>query len=165
MALPESAWLEAYRRLERPLFNVLYRSLWQRQDAEDLMHEAFLRVWDRRESVRVEGLDALLYTTALNLARNRLRWRELWRFVGFEADDQAPDDPLLDADGRQAESRLRQALNELTVEQRNVMLLAEYAGMTTDEIAKVLHIAPGTVGSRKHAAKQRLRALLGEPHD
>jgi RNA polymerase sigma-70 factor (ECF subfamily) len=170
MALAESAWLSAYRRLQRPLYNVLYRWLWSRQDCEDLMHEAFLRVWDKRDAVHEEGLDALIYRTALNLARNRLRWRELWQFVGLDASASAGDDPLLVAEVAERELRLRQALLRLSRTQRNVILLSEYAGLSTQEIAVALDIAPGTVGSRKHQAlaalKQHVGKLgLGEDHD
>ena len=165
MALAESAWLSAYRRLQQPLYNVLYRWLWSRQDCEDLMHEAFLRVWDKREAVHEEGLDALIYRTALNLARNRLRWRELWQFVGLDENASAGDDPLMVADDAEREVRLRKALLRLSSAQRNVILLSEYAGLTTQEIAAALSIAPGTVGSRKHQALAALKVHLGEDHD
>lgn len=48
MALREGALYASYRRLERPLFNVLYRQLWQREDCQDVIHDAYVRVWERR---------------------------------------------------------------------------------------------------------------------
>ena len=74
MGLDDAALHAAYRRLEKPMFNVLYRWLWDAAECMDVMHDAFLRVWSRRAQVREDGLDALLYATALNLARNRRRW-------------------------------------------------------------------------------------------
>lgn len=162
MPLSEADWLACYRRLEQPLYNVLFRWTWQREDAEDLMHEAFLRVWDKREGVDATRVDALVYASALNLARNRLRWRELWRFVGFDETAQAVDDPQLDAEQAQAERRLRRALRSLPRGQREVLLLSEFGGLRTDEIANVLGIPAGTVGSRKHQALARLRQLMTE---
>jgi RNA polymerase sigma-70 factor (ECF subfamily) len=59
--------------------------LWNRQDCQDLIHDAFLRVWRQRQRIDMGSLDALIWTTALNLARNRLRWRRRqqrqWRQV------------------------------------------------------------------------------------
>lgn len=161
MPLREEALYVSYRRLERPLYNVLYRLLWQAQDCQDVLHDACLRVWERRATVDEATLDALIWTTALNLAKNRLRWRKLWRQAPL---DEAAE--LAHADGDDdflATRRLRQALRKLPSASRNVLLLAEFSNLSGAEIAKVLGIPAGTVASRKHHAMQRLKALLGEP--
>lgn len=165
MALSEAQLYACYRRMEKPLYNVLYRWLWQAQDCQDIIHDAFLRVWDRRAQVDVERLDNLAWTTALNLARNRLRWRTLWRFVDTDKHAHAPSDPAMEADRAQRECRLRDALQRLPLKQRHVLLLAEFGGLSTAAIAQVLDIPPGTVGSRKNAALSRLRQQLQEDDD
>jgi RNA polymerase sigma factor (sigma-70 family) len=160
MALREEALYASYRRLERSLYNVLYRQLWQSQDCQDLIHDAFMRVWERREKVDEATLDALVWTTALNLARNRLRWRKLWRQDAIEDhieqlhDEHQPHDFL-------AERRLHQALRELPARQRDVLLMSEYSELKASEIARVLGIPEGTVASRKHQALARLKILMG----
>ena len=165
MALGEGELYACYQRLETPLYNVLYRWLWQAQDCQDLIHDAFVRVWDRRDRIDPTRLDALVWTTALNLARNRLRWRALWRFG--EVDPLAPSDadPLAETERRAQQRRLRSALQELPLSMREVLLLAEFGGLGHAEIAAVLGIAQGTVGSRRHHALARLRALLEENAD
>ncbi|WP_300615423.1 RNA polymerase sigma factor [Dokdonella sp.] len=162
MALDEDALYACYRRLERPLHNVLYRWLWQAQDCQDLMHDAFLRVWDRRQRIDPSRVDALVWTTALNLARNRLRRRALWRFG--EVDPLAPsgDDPVEEVERAAGRRRLRAALDTLPRRAREVLLLAEFGGLGGHEIAAVLGIPAGTVASRRHHALARLRAALGE---
>ncbi len=159
MALGEAALLAGYRRLERPLFNVLYRQLWQREDCQDLIHDAFVRVWARRATVDEATLDALVWTTALNLARNKLRWRRLWRHVPLN-----PDLPDGARDGGDflATRRLRAALHQLPAASRDVLLLSEFSGLRGQEIAQMLGIPPGTVASRKHHAMARLRRLMEE---
>ncbi len=163
----ERADLEAaYARLERPLHNVLYRWLWDAGECQDLLHDAFMRVWDARARVDAARIDALIYTTALNLARNKLRWRGLWRW--FAPDPDAADDgenPEQFATRACRERRLRDALDQLSHEHRDVVLLSECAGMNTTEIATVLAIPAGTVASRKHVAMARLRVLLGDDDD
>lgn len=157
MAIGEEAFVACYRRIERPLHNVLYRLLWHAQDCQDLMHEAFLRVWNRRDAVDPERIDALVYATAMNLAKNRLRWRALWRWEDVEVlEPVAGDAPRSAA----LQAPLRRALATLPVPMRQVLLLSEIAGLGTAEIARVLDIPAGTVASRKHHALHRLRALM-----
>lgn len=162
MALREDALYASYRRLERPLFNVLYRQLWQHEDCEDVIHDAYLRVWARRGSVDAATLDALVWTTALNLARNKLRWRALWRHAPL--DEEMPG-AAAHAGDFLATRRLHAALSQLPATARDVLLLAEFSGLRGDEIAALLGIPAGTVASRKHHAMQRLKSLLEDLAD
>lgn len=159
MALREDALYASYRRLERPLFNVLYRQLWQREDCQDVIHDAFMRLWERRAKVDEATLDALIWTTALNLARNKLRWRRLW---WHEPLDNNMPDPARDGGDFLATRRLRAALCQLPAVSRDVLLLSEFTGMRGSEIAAALGIPAGTVASRKHHAMERLKLLLGD---
>ncbi len=162
MAISEAELLAAFRRLERPLYNVLYRWLWHAHDCQDLIQDSFLRVWDQRAAVDAGRLDALVYATALNLAKNKLRWRGLWRWG--EIDPQAPgegsDGPVAQAERGRREQILRRALDELDRDSRNLVLLSECAGLTTEELVAVFGWPAGTVASRKHRALARLREAL-----
>lgn len=164
MTLRQEALYDSYRRLERPLYNVLYRQLWVAEDCQDVIHDAFVRVWERRDKVDETTLDALVWTTALNLARNRLRWRLLRRHADVDdaslqlsGDTRAPDFLAMRA--------LHKALRQLPHASQQVLLLSEFSGMRGDEIAKILGIPAGTVASRKHQAMARLKILLGADLD
>ena len=164
MTLRQDALYASYRRLERPLYNVLYRQLWVTEDCQDVIHDAFVRVWERRDKVDETTLDALVWTTALNLAKNRLRWRLLRRH------DDVDDASLqLPADARAqdflAARELHKALQQLPHAWQQVLLLSEFSGMRGEEIAKILGIPAGTVASRKHQAMARLKILLGATLD
>ncbi|MGH8271355.1 MAG: RNA polymerase sigma factor [Gammaproteobacteria bacterium] len=153
--------------MERPLFNVLYRMLWNRQDCQDLIHDAFLRVWQRRARVNMDRLDALVWTTALNLARNRLRWRQRWRIESLDVEwpDSEPS-PEAAVDRQMQQRRLHEALQRLPAPMRDVVLLSEFSELSQAEIAAILRIPPGTVASRRHHALRKLRAQLTEKdHD
>ena len=159
MSLREDALYASYRRLQKPLFNVLYRQLWQREDCEDIVHDAYMRVWARRDRVDEASLDALVWTTALNLARNHLRWRKLWPRQPLEDDTPTSAPSPLNA---VATRDLRRALQRLPAASHDVLLLSEFSGLSGREIATLLHIPQGTVASRKHHAVVQLKALLGE---
>jgi RNA polymerase sigma-70 factor (ECF subfamily) len=158
-----AAEIEAcYARVERGLFNVLYRLLWDAGACQDVIHDAFLRLWSRRASLHATHIDALAYTTALNLARNRRRWGKLRHWVGLEALDELLPAHCID-EARGAELRdLRAALVHLPALDREILLLSEYGGFDTAELARMLAVAPGTIASRKHRALARLRELMKE---
>jgi RNA polymerase sigma-70 factor (ECF subfamily) len=161
MPIDETDLVASYRRVEQPLFNALYRMLWNVQDCQDTIHDAYLRMWNRRVGVDAGRIDALAWTTALNLARNALRWRRLREWggppAGIESVEGA-DDPQEIADRR----RLHATLRRLPARMLEVILMAEFSGMGAREIAGVLGIAEGTVASRKHNALLRLRRIMGE---
>lgn len=151
----------AYLRLEKPMFNVVYRWLWSSSDAQEIVQEAFLKVWDARERVDVTTLEPLLYRTALNLASNRRRSLRVRRWIGLEAaDDEAskartPEEALV-------AKRVRAAIDALPERLREVVVLAEIAEMSYGEIAETLGIPVGTVGSRRNTALSKLAETLGE---
>jgi RNA polymerase sigma-70 factor (ECF subfamily) len=156
-SVDNAQWVDVYRRLEKPLYNVVYRVIWDAAESQDVVQDAFLRCWRRKEDVRAEGFRALLFRTALNLASNRRRRARIWRMVGVAAlDDSAAggsaDEPL--------SAGMRAALDTLPEALRSVLLLTELAGMTYPEIAATLGVAEGTVGSRRTRALALLRERL-----
>ncbi len=161
MPIDQTDLLAAYRRLEVPLYNVLYRWLWDRHECQDLSQETFMRVWKQRARVDAARIDALLYATALNLARNKLRWRGLWRFESSDDHDCAIGEAPEEYARRGADQqRIRAALSKLDSGARNLLLLSEFAGLNTAELAEVLQVAAGTIASRKHRALALLKGFL-----
>lgn len=167
--LGDADWQSLYRRLERPLYNLAYRYVWQREAAQDVVHEAFLRVWARRDSLRLETADRYLWVSVLNGARNARRWRRLRGLFETPAADgletAGADDPEANVLQHERERSLRAAIESLPEKLRTVLLLAEFSGMRYEDIAGLLHVPAGTVASRRHGAIERLRAALrgGEP--
>lgn len=161
----DQATLErAYVKLEKPMFNIVYRWLWNASDAREVTQEAFLKVWDARERVDPTTLEPLLYRTALNLASNRRRSARLWRWLGLEAvsDEESRAPRAEDALGASRDrARVRAAVEALPDRLREIVMLAEYAELCYGEIATTLGIPVGTVGSRRNAALAELAEALG----
>lgn len=158
--------LEAlYERLERPLYNVVYRTLWDREEARDVVQDTFVRLWDRRRAIRPATVEALAYRVALNLARSRLRRRRVRRWLSLDALAAAPPAPTdLERAALDDERavRLRDAIAALPDDLRAVVLLTGFTTLRHDQIGAALGVPAGTVGSRRHRALRALRERLGE---
>jgi len=156
-SVDKAQWIDVYRRLEKPLYNVVYRVIWDSAESQDIVQETFLRCWRRKDDIRSDGFKALLFRTALNLASNRRRRVRIWRMVGVAALDDVADENL---SSDSLSKPVREALDRLPTTLRDVLLLTELAGLTYPEIAAALGIAEGTVGSRRTRALALLRERL-----
>ena len=162
-----TAWEQLYRCMERSLFNLAYRYTWNRDEAEDVVHDAFLRAWDRRAGLRLETLDRYLWVTTLNVARQRRRWRRLKVFLQIEED--AGGDALIEMqrpegmlDAAQHRRQLAHAIDMLPEKLRTALLLAEFSELSYEAAAQLLEIPPGTFASRRNSALKKLRQVLSD---
>jgi len=152
-----------YARLEKPLYNVVFRSVWRSDEAREVVQETFVRLWRMRERVELDTVEPLVYKIALNLVASRRRSRKIWRWVSLDALRDAsstgarPDESLAEGEER---ARLHEAVHALPEELRQVVVLCEFSDLSYDEIARVLSVPAGTVGSRRNRALRRLRESL-----
>jgi RNA polymerase sigma-70 factor (ECF subfamily) len=152
-----------YRRYSRPVFGLALRRLGDRGRAEDAVQETFASIWRAARSYRPErGPGApWLYAVARNAITDRGRARS-------EPPTEVPDSPSPDAGpAERAESgwtawRVHRALEELNANERSVIELAYWSGLSQSEIAEFLNIPLGTVKTRTRAALARLAVLLEE---
>src|SRR3954466_7083309 len=164
------------RRHRAPLFTFLLRMLGDRQKAEDLAQETFLRIvkgaaaWTQRARFQT-----WLYTIARNLCVDQSRRDRFRRTDSLDAEGPDGEPAMVDAvpgheidPGRGAESiRLRpllqKALLSLPPEQREVFVLREQAGVPFREIAAMVGVNENTVKSRMRYALEGLRKALAAP--
>lgn len=136
--------------------------------AEDIFQEVFTRVYTHLDRFRGESSPRTwIYRIAVNLCRDKLRSWSLRRvlLLGEEAlfgaappSPDAVDEVLKQADREE----LLRAVMELPVEYREVVLLYYYEEMDVREVAATLGLSEGTVRSRLHRARAKLRAMLTE---
>ena len=141
----------------------LFRRLWlvtgNRAEAEELMQDAFLKVWERWD--RVGAMDdpvGYLYRTAMNLFRTRYRRATLAvrRAVGL-----APSvDDFSDADDRQV---VHQVLATLPPRQRAALVLTEMLGFTSKEAGDALGVTDATVRSLTRHGRDAFRKVMEVP--
>jgi RNA polymerase sigma-70 factor, ECF subfamily len=152
-----------YRRYSRPVFGLALRRLGDRGRAEDAVQETFASIWRAARSYRPErGPGApWLYAVARNAITDRGRART-------ELPTEVPDAPSSEAGpAERAEAgwtawRVHRALEELNDNERKVIELAYWSGLSQSEIAEFLNIPLGTVKTRTRAALGRLAVLLEE---
>jgi RNA polymerase sigma factor (sigma-70 family) len=152
---------EAFFREEHSrLLRALYLVGGNRQEAEEIMQEAFLRIWERWGRVRAMANPiGYLYRTALNLLRSRHRRALVMakRALGAEVGR----DEFAAADERDV---LARAMARLTPRQRAALVVTEYLGYSSEDAAAVLGIKAVTVRVLASQARDALRSTM-EPTD
>jgi RNA polymerase sigma-70 factor, ECF subfamily len=161
-----TALAEAYDRHASVALAVALRVVADREGAEDLVHDAFVAVWqkiDRFDPAR-GSLRSWIVTIVRNRAIDRLRANRPSIEIG-EADErsllQTGPNPTWDgALARLGAAQLRAAVGELPAEQREAIELAYFGGHTYREIATLTGVPLGTATSRLRLALARLREQL-----
>ncbi len=155
------------RRHQNYVYRLCYLVMRNEQDAEDMTQETFIRAFralPRYEIRAGTSFEAWLYRISVNACRSRMRRR--WYQV-LPWPEPAPQ--MVAAPERQPErlamqgeqrDRILAAIDTLGEKHRLVVFLRYYAGLSNEEIAQALEIPSGTVRSRLHIARQRLRELL-----
>jgi RNA polymerase sigma factor (sigma-70 family) len=167
---------QAFAVLFERHFAAIHRWLHRRVGAplaEDLAAETFTRAFDRRATFDGRYADARpwLFGIAANLVhdhrRSELRrLRALARAERWEAGaEDVATGAVARADAAALGPAVAAALAELRDEERDVLLLVAWAGLEYDEVARATGVPVGTVRSRLHRARRRLRAALGEKED
>lgn len=148
-----------------------YRYVQSTDEAKDVVHDAFLRLWQQREEIDFRtSVRAYLFTTVRNLAVDRIRRhrvQERWRIrVSQQASTGplvAPDDPDRDLANRDLAALVADAVAALPPRQREVLLLRWHRQASYNEIARMLDISPKTVGIHVTRALATLRHTLRHP--
>ena len=139
-----------------------YRLLQNRQDAEDVVQEAFMSVLKNIHSFELgRPFGPWFRRIVANRAHNLIKSRVLR--TGEELSPSLPSGGALpDEMAQRAETteQVTQALAQLPDDQRTMIRLFEMEGFNSSEIAEVLEIAPGTVRWHLHQARHKLRAIL-----
>jgi RNA polymerase sigma-70 factor (ECF subfamily) len=174
LAGEERAFQELVERYQVRLLNFVYRTIGDRERAEDLVQEVFIRVYRHLHRFdRTKKFSTWIYTIASNLAKNELRNRSRNPLVFFQAikkNWQDEDRPLQfeDSSSRPDDLYRKRHLRELveaSVEQlpehhRQVFVLRELEGKSYEEIAEITGCNLGTVKSRLNRARNSFAAII-----
>ena len=171
---------QAYRQLvekyQQRIYSIAFGVLHSREDSLDVVQDVLIKAYRKLDKFRgTSSFYTWLYRITVNMAIDCCRKRK--RTVEVEYDDQIGTEEEVDRRSLQAtsenpaESLERKELNKMVMdaiaslpeEQKTVIILREIEGLAYEEIAKVTGISMGTVMSRLHYGRKKLRDILS-PH-
>ncbi len=171
------AFDELVARYQARLLNFIYRTIGDRERAEDLVQEVFIRIYRHLHRFdQTKKFSTWAYTIASNLAKNELRnrsrnplvlfqtikkhWDADHRPLQFEDSSSRPDDMF---HKRHLRALVEQSVGQLPEHHRVVFVLRELEGKTYEEIAEITGCNLGTVKSRLNRARNNFAAIIA-PH-
>ena len=151
-------------RFQDRLLNFVGRIITDRETAEELVQETFLRIFNQKNSYAPEyAVSTWIYTIALNLARSELRKRKLRRFLSLDFIKEEADVELADKINLKAESLapiIQRAIEKLPDDYKTAFILCDIQRLPYQQIAEVMRVPVGTVKSRINRARSMLRDKL-----
>ncbi len=161
-------------RYQTRLLNFVYRIVGDRERAEDLVQEVYVRVYRHLARFdRSKKFSTWIYTIASNLAKNELRnrsrnplvlftsmtkgWEDEERPLEFEDPTSRPDDLFRK---RHVRELVESSVAQLPVHHREVFMLREIEGRSYEEIAEITHCNLGTVKSRLNRARNSFAEII-----
>ncbi|MGD8496601.1 MAG: sigma-70 family RNA polymerase sigma factor [Gemmatimonadales bacterium] len=177
----ERAARELVERFQRPVFSIVHRMVRDRELAEDLAQEAFVRTFNNLDRYDPSyKFSSWLFKIAYNLTVDHLRRRELKTIsihgapdavtadqqeatsVTLESEEEAPDDRL---ESLELAGELERAIATLRDDYRTAILLRHVEGRAYEEIAEIMDIPLGTVKTYIFRARRQLRDELSDVYD
>ena len=174
----QAAFRELLRRYERPIFSLIYRMVRDRELAEDLAQETFIKALNALDSYRPEyKFSSWIFKIANNAAIDQLRRRELDTLSldgapGAETPEAVEatalqiggkgESPLEELEAKEIGTAIERAIGRLRPEYRSCILLRHVEGRAYEEIAEMLDLPLGTVKTYIHRARNELRVYLSD---
>ena len=172
----EEAFREIIRRYERPVFSLVYRMVRDRELAEDLSQDAFIKVLNHLDKYRPEfKLSSWLFKIANNVAIDHLRKKQIptvsidgsphassqseIEATRFDVDS-GSENALQEMEARELGGAIERAIAKLRPEYRSCIMLRHVEGRSYEEIAATLDLPLGTVKTYIHRARHELREAL-----
>ena len=172
----EAAFRALVQRYRTRIMNLVCRFINDRDRAEEISQEVFLRVFRNRERYRKSGkFSTWIFTIAVNLTKNeirsRVRHKGTFSLDAMEEDSSGqgmtfPDSkPLPDEDltAHEIGQKVAEALRKIPARYREAVVLRDVEGLSYEEVGQILKIPGGTVRSRINRARLMLKERL-KPH-
>lgn len=152
-----------YDRHSRAAFSLAYRMMGERQSAEDLVQEVFLKVWRLAGRYRVERgsvrtwILSIVHNRGIDQLRSTASRRRTQDRVEVAADKSQPSDAFSEAWRNSQREQVREALQTLPAEQLKILELAYFSGYTHMEISELLDLPLGTVKGRMRLGLKKIK--------
>lgn len=174
----EAAYRELLSRYERPVFSLIFRMVRDREAAEDLAQETFIKILNNLDRYSPEfKFSSWLFKIANNLTIDHLRRRRV-DTISIEGSPDAAtaesakatsiavvsgdESPLEELESRELGTSIERAIGKLRPEYRACIMLRHVEDKSYEEIAEIVKLPLGTVKTYIHRARHELRAALGD---
>jgi RNA polymerase sigma-70 factor, ECF subfamily len=157
------AFATLYDRHSRAAFSLAYRMMGDRQAAEDLAQDAFLKVWRNASSYRAERgsvrtwILSIVHNRGIDQIRSLASRRRTQDRVEASAPRSQPSEAFAETWRNSQRDQVREALNTLPPEQLKILELAYFSGYTHVEISELLGLPLGTVKGRMRLGLKKVR--------
>ncbi len=161
------AFAALYDRHARAAYSLAYRMMGERQTAEDLLQDAFLKLWRAAGSYRVERgsvrtwLLSIVHNRGIDQLRSSASRRRTQERIEASAPRSQPSEAFAQSWRNSQQEQVREALKTLPEEQLKILELAYFSGYTHVEIAKLLGLPLGTVKGRMRLGLKKVRDYFG----
>ena len=152
-------WVSAYQDEAWTLARYLLRDP---EEAEDVCQEAFIKLWDRRDSIDPDKIRPWLMKVTRNGCLYRLRRRRATEEIDELHPDRPGAEPRNDAQQAELGNVLRKAIDGLTEPYRSLVVLRDVQQHSYEEVADALELSLAQVKVYLHRARKRLREDLAE---
>ncbi len=150
--------IRLFEQYHVPVFAYLYRLVRDREWANDLTEDTFLRLFEARHRLpQIENRRAWIYRIATNLAFRALKRRNRFAWLPWRQDDSLHTNMPDPSDQVQFQSEVEGALASLSPTERAPLLLYYYYGFSVREVADALDLSEGAVKVRLHRARESFR--------
>jgi len=157
------AFATLYDRHSQAAFSLAYRMMGERQAAEDLAQDAFLKVWRGASSYRAERgsvrtwILSIVHNRGIDKLRSQASRRKTQERVEASAPRSQPSEAFAETWRNSQRDQVREALNTLPAEQLKILELAYFSGYTHVEISELLGLPLGTVKGRMRLGLKKIR--------
>ena len=155
---------QLYEDFHGSLYNFAMRWVFNESIAEELVHEAFLKVWNSPSEIDMTTVKSLLFKILQNQCISFLRRQKVWSTI--QSLDPISSFFIESGETKSIENqehqKLKERLSQVPTKYRQVLLLFYFGEFSYMEIAKILEISEGTVASRKNRALQLLKTDYSE---
>jgi RNA polymerase sigma factor (sigma-70 family) len=156
----QSACRDLVKRYERGIFNMIYQMVKNREEAEDLVQETFIKAFNALESYNNQfAFSTWLYKIAFNNCIDSIRKHKLKTYPLDRPIETREGSEMLFLEKRK---QINQAIRCLPEKYKRVILLRHQEEKTYEEIADIMHIPLGTVKARIFRAREMLKRCIKE---
>ncbi len=156
------AFDKIYNKYCKRLFGFVVRYVKHEEDAEEIVQEVFIKIWENRDKINVfSAFESFLFTIAYNstmsIIRKRINEKKYLEHLKVIQEVHNPPEIISEIEFNELKTKIDSLLNELTPRQQEIFRLSREEGLTHEEIAEKLDLSPNTVKNHLVSALNFLR--------